>query len=423
MTSAKKSGADSRQAIVIGAGIVGICSALALQEKGFHVSVIDRDGPAEGASYGNSGVISPWSCVPQSLPGLWKSVPKMLLDRSGPLAIRWSYLPRLTPWLVKFISAGAHRRLPATADAMLAVNRPCVEIYNRLLARTGDEGLVRDCLYLHVYRTPGGANRDDLPWRLSRERGVPIEILTGGEVQEVEPELSPQIKSAVVFKQSCRSVNPGRLGKVLAARAEAQGARFLRETVEKIVPGSGGVTRVDTGQGSHSANTVILAAGAWSARLLAPLGVCVPLEAERGYHLVFKQPGLSLAHSIMDMERHCVTSSMETGLRIGGTAEFAGLDAAPDYRRARVFKKHAKALLPNLNTQSSEQWMGARPSTPDSVPVIGAVPGHPRIFCAFGHGHLGLTGAPMTGRMVAALAAGEPLNMDMTPYALDRFNG
>jgi D-amino-acid dehydrogenase len=153
------------------------------------------------------------------------------------------------------------------------------------------------------------------------------------------------------------------------------------------------------------------------------LGVRVPLEAERGYHLVFTDPGLTLNHSILDADRTFVTSSMEMGVRSAGTAEFAGLDAPPNYRRARVFARHAKALLPKLNTASSEEWMGTRPASPDSVPYIGPVPGHPRIFCGFGHGHLGLTGAPMTGHMLAALVADEPLNTDMTPYRLDRFHG
>lgn len=412
---------NSREAIVIGAGIVGICSALALQEKGFDVSIIDRDGAAEGTSFGNAGAISPWSCVPQSLPGLWKNVPKWLLDPEGPLAVRWSYAPRLTAWMLKFLQAGGSHRLPAIADAMFAVNRPSVEMYHSLLAGTDEEDLVKDCLYLHVYRNADGANLDDLPWRLRREHGASLEILKDGEVQEVEPELSPKIKSAMVVKQQGRTVNPGRLGKVLAAKAQARGAHFLRGNVERIAPGTDDSYRIDTDKGSHATKTVILAAGAWSAQLLAPLGIRVPLEAERGYHLVFKEPGLSLTHSIMDTECHFIASSMEMGVRSAGTAEFAGLDAAPDYRRARVFKRQTKALLPNLNTESTEEWMGARPSSPDSVPFIGAVPGHPRIFCAFGHGHLGLTGAPMTGRMVAALAAGEPLNLDMTPYRLDRF--
>ena len=421
--SPKLPDADAREAIVVGAGIVGVCAALALQDKGFKVSVIDRDGPAEGASYGNAGVISPWSCVPQSLPGVWKSVPKWLLDPEGPLAVRWAYAPRMLPWLVKFFRAGALQRLPAIADAMLAVNQPSVDLYRQLLAGTGEESLVQSCLYLHVYRAVAGADPNTLPWRLRRERGVPFEILRNGEIQELEPEISPEFKSAVVVKQQGRTVNPGRLGKALAAKAEARGAHFLRGRVTGIVPGPDGDYRIDTDQGGHITKTVVLAAGAWSVRLLSALGVRVPLEAERGYHLVFTDPGLTLNHSILDADRTFVTSSMEMGVRSAGTAEFAGLDAPPDYRRARIFARHTKALLPNLNTASGEEWMGTRPASPDSVPYIGPVPGHPRIFCGFGHGHLGLTGAPMTGRMLAALVTEERLNTDMTPYRLDRFHG
>lgn len=413
----------AREAIVVGAGLVGICAALALQDKGFKVSVIDRDGPAEGASYGNAGVISPWSCVPQSIPGLWKQVPKWLLDPEGPLAVRWSYAPRLTPWLMKFFQAGAAHRLPAIADAMLAVNQPSVDLYRHWLAGTGEETLVRDCFYLHVSRTVNGADPDDLPWRMRRDRGVPFEVLKEGEVQELEPEVSPQIKSAIAIKQQGRTVNPGRLGKVLAAKAESRGARFLRARVMRIVPASDGSYRIDTDQGGHTTRTVILAAGAWSVRLLSELGARVPLEAERGYHLIFTDPGLSLSHSVLDADHKFVASSMEMGVRSAGTAEFAGLDAAPNYRRARVFIGHSKALLPNLNTDVCEEWMGARPSSPDSVPYIGPLPGHPGVFCGFGHGHLGLTGAPMTGRMLAALVTQEPLNVDMAPYRLDRFSG
>ncbi len=414
--------AQPREAIVVGAGLIGICAALALQEKGFDVRIIDRDGAAEGTSSGNAGVISPWSCIPQSMPGVWKNVPKWLFDPDGPLALRWSYVPRLMPWIWKFLQSGALERLPAIADAMLAVNRPSVDMYHQLLAGGGDEDLVEDCLYLHLYRKADGANLDDLPWRLRRERGVELQVLRDGEIREIEPEVSPAFKSAMVIKKQGRTVNPGRLGKVLAAKAEAQGATFLRGNVERIVPQADGGYRIDTDQGGHTTKTVVLAAGAWSVRLLAALGVPVALEAERGYHLVFKDPGLSLKHSIMDTDRKFVTSSMEMGVRAAGTAEFAGLDAAPNYRRARVFTSLTKSLLPNLNTEAAEEWMGVRPSSPDSVPFIGEAPGHPRLFCAFGHGHLGLTGAPMTGRMIAALAADEPLNIDMTPYRVDRFS-
>ncbi len=411
----------SRDAVVVGAGIVGICAALSLLEKGFTVRVIDPEPPADGASSGNAGVISPWSCVPQTLPGLWKDVPKWLLDPDGPLALRWAYTPRLLPWLFQFFAAGNVKRLPAIADAMLTVNRPSVDLFHQLLDGTGDEDLVRDSLYLHLYRNPAGADLNNLPWRLRSERGVPLEVLRGGEIQEVEPELSTDFKAAVVIRSQGRATNPGRLGKVLAAKAEARGATFVRGRVHRLAPGVNGECRLETDQGELAAAKVVLAAGAWSARLLAPLGVKVCLEAERGYHMVFEDPGVTLNHSIMDAERKFVTSSMEMGIRSAGTAEFAGLDAPPNYRRSKVFEHLAKRILPNLNTAKKSEWMGTRPSMPDSVPCIGPVPGHPNIIGAFGHGHLGLTGAPMTGRMVAALAADEPLNLDLKPFRLDRF--
>jgi D-amino-acid dehydrogenase len=413
----------SRDAIVIGAGIVGICSALSLRERGFEVTVLDRVGPAEATSHGNAGVISPWSCVPQSMPGLWKSVPKWLLDPEGPLTVRWGYFPRMVPWLGRFLSAGALERLPAIADAMLAVNRPSLEMFQQHLAGTGEEALVRECYYLHVSRSASGANPNDVSWGLRRERNVPFDVLSGDEVREIEPALSRDIKAAIRIRQQGRTVNPGRLGKVLAAKAEAMGVGFPLAEVEGITPLPGGGYRVETKSGPREAGTVVLAAGVWSAKLLEPLGVKVSLEAERGYHLIFKDPGVSLTNSIMDADNKFVTSSMEMGIRSAGTAEFAGIDAAPNYQRAKVFAKHTKSLLPDLNIEPTEEWMGRRPSPPDSVPYIGEVPGYPRLYHGFGHGHLGLTGAPMTGRMIAAMASGEPLNIDMKPYRIDRFGG
>lgn len=422
MPDRKDKPGKEKDVTVIGAGIVGICTALALQEKGFTVRVIDPDPPADGASSGNAGVIASWSCVPQSLPGVWKKVPGWLFDPDGPLAVRWSYTPWLMPWMFRFFGAASPQRLPALADAMLTVNRPSIDLYRHFLGAVENSELVRDSLYLHVYRNPADASLELLPWRLRRERGVPLEVLKNGEIREVEPELSPEFKAAVAVKGQARAVNPGRLGTVLAAKAKARGAEFLRRRVHRLLPGTDGACRLETSQGDLSAARVVLAAGAWSARLLAPLKIKVPLEAERGYHLNFEDPGVSLNNLVLDGERKFVVSSMEMGVRCAGTAEFAGLDTAPNYRRARVFKRLAKRLLPNLNTESISEWMGTRPSTPDTVPFIGPVPGHPNIIAAFGHGHLGLTGAPMTGRMVAALAANEPLNVNMEPYRLDRFN-
>jgi len=421
MTRPAEGGPESGHVTIIGAGIVGICSALSLLEKGFSVELIDRDPPASGASHGNAGVISPWSCIPQSMPGIWRSVPKWLLDPEGPIALRWSYLPQFLPWAMRFIAAGNIRRLPAIADAMSALNRPSVKLYRQHLRGTGHEALIQNSLYVHVYRKAAAADLNQLAWRMRAERDVPFQLVNGGELQEIEPVLSPEYKAAILIKSQARALDPGGVGMALAEKARSMGAEFRRTCVNVLVQDGNGGWELQTDEGPLAADKVVLAAGAWSARLLRPLGRKVPLEAERGYHLVLRNPGISINNSIMDTERKFAVSSMNSGVRCAGTAEFAGLDEPPDYRRAKVFKRLAKNLFPDINTKDTEEWMGIRPSLPDSLPCIGTVPGYSNLFTAFGHSHYGFSMAPATGRIVAGLVSGVPSNIDLAPYRIDRF--
>jgi D-amino-acid dehydrogenase len=412
----------AREVVVLGAGLVGICTSLALREHGHAVVLIDRDEPGQGASMGNAGVISPWSCIPQSMPGVMRKVPGWMLDPEGPVALRLGYAPRMVGWLRRFIAAGAVTRLPPIADAMLALNRPNVDLYKSLVAGTEAAGLIRDAYYVYVSRDTADLDTGALGWRLRAERGVPFERIDAGALRELEPDISDDYPGAIVVKAQGRVTNPGRLGTVLADKARDHGVRILRGGVSALRPDGAGGWRLDTDDGPMSAPAVVLTAGVWSARLLATLGVNTPLEAERGYHLVFTDPGVRLNHSVHDVGGKVALSSMEMGLRCAGTAEFAGIEAAPDYRRARVFKSLARRLLPGLNPEPTTEWMGRRPSTPDSVPYIGPVPGHVNLFAGFGHGHLGLTGAPHTGRILAALVDGRDPGIDMTPYRLGRFS-
>ena len=409
------------EATVIGAGIVGICCALSLIEKGVRVRLIDRDEPGQGASYGNAGVISPWSCIPQSMPGIWKNVPKWLLDPEGPVAIRPGYALKALPWAWRFLRQGRPERVRAIAAAMEQLNRPNVDLYRHHLAGTGHENLLRESWYVHVYRKAADANLDDFAWRLRVEHGAPVEAVSAERLRELEPDLAKDYKAAIVIKDQARALAPGRIGQVLADKFRSRGGEILQASVKRLVPREGGGWGLSTDRGELEAARIVLSAGVWSARFLEPLGIRLPLEAERGYHLVFRDPGVSLNHSIMEVDAKFVASSMEMGLRAAGTAEFAGIDAAPDYRRARIFKRLTKRMLPGLNTEDTEEWMGARPSLPDSLPCIGPVPGHPDLLVAFGHSHYGLGMAPQTGRMVADLATGASPNIDITPYDLRRF--
>lgn len=406
---------------VIGAGIVGICCALSLLEKGAKVRLLDRGEPGQGASYGNAGVISPWSCVPQSMPGLWKSIPKWLLDPEGPVAIRPRYLLKAAPWALRFLRAGRADRVRAIADAMDALNRPNVDLYRHHLAGTGHEGLLRDSWYVHAYRKAAAANLEDLAWQLRAAHGAPVEAVDGNLLREIEPDLSKDYQAAILIKDQARALSPGRIGAVLADKVRTLGGEVCQVYVRRLLPRGEGGWRLTTDGGEIEARQVVMAAGAWSARLLKPLGVRVPLEAERGYHLMFRDPGVTLSHSVAEVDAKFVTSSMEAGLRSAGTAEFAGLDAAPDYRRARILKRLTKRMMPGLNTEDTEEWMGARPSLPDSLPCIGPVPGHPGLFAAFGHSHYGLGMAPMTGRIIGDLATGASPNLDLSPYGIGRF--
>lgn len=408
---------------VVGAGIVGICSALSLQERGLAVTLIDPNPPAEAASYGNAGVISTWSCIPQSMPGIWKNVPKWLFDAEGPVALRWSYLPKFFPWMLQFFAAGRADRIGAISDAMLQLHRPTVDLYRHHLAGTGHEDLIRDSNYVFVYRDPAKANLNGIEWRMRQERGVPIERIDAGALHEIEPDISPDYQAAILVKDQARAMDPGAIGKALAEKFERAGGTFLRARVHDLTPIDGDRVRIDTDQGPFNADRVILAAGPWSAQLLKSRKMKVPLESERGYHIIFNDPGATLNNSIMVTDSKFVASSMNMGIRCAGTAEFAGLDYPPDYSRAHILAGPAKRLIPKLNTDTREVWMGQRPSFPDTLPAIGPVPGMPNVIAAFGHGHLGLTAAPMTGRIVAGLAVGETPNIDITPYSIGRFAG
>lgn len=418
---------ESLDIAVIGAGAVGIATALSLVERGARVDVFDRDPPAAGASYGNAGVIAPGGVVPQSLPGLWPSVPRWLLDPEGPLTVRPSHWLRFLPWALRFLAAGSIRRLPAISDAMRALSGPGADLYRQNLSGTGAEHLIVDSCYIHAFKDPAKIDLDGIGWRLRRERGVVLHQVDATELHRLEPALSPAYKAAVVMEGQARALDPGSVGRAVAAKAEALGARFHRRSVSGVHPGPDGGWRITStdaeGQDGteHDARIVVLAAGAWSAGFLEPLGIRIPLQGERGYHVMLAEPGITLNNSIMDTDGKFVSSSMADGIRCAGTAEFATLDSPPDWRRAEVLVRQAKRLFPEIDVSRMSRWMGTRPSFPDSLPMIGPVPGYEGLIAAFGHAHYGFNMAPATGRLVAGLITGATPNTDLAPYAVDRF--
>jgi D-amino-acid dehydrogenase len=413
--------ASDRTAIVIGAGIVGVCCGIELLRRGWQVTLIDRVEPGEACSFGNAGILAAQAVVPVSVPGILRKVPRMLVDRESPLTVRLGSLPTTLPWLWHFVRSANLAKVEHSADAMSTLNRTSLELHQALAREAGVPDLVRPTKYLYVHRKASELDvATGLSWRLRRERGSEIEVLDGQALREAEPELSPEYTRGVLLGPIGYTLNPFRLTQAYAAHFVRTGGHVLKADVRTLRPDGGTVT-VETSAGARVASAAVIAAGAWSAALVRPLGLKIPLIAERGYHMTFANPGITLNHVVSEVELQFAVTPMEMGLRVAGTEELGRPDDAPDWRRAEVLKRQARRMFPRLNLAQSSQWMGPRPGTPDSLPAIGPIPGHPNIFIAAGHGHLGLTGGPNTGRLVAAMASGERLNERMEPFAPERF--
>lgn len=410
-----------RNVTVIGAGIVGIACALYLQRDGHRTIVVDRLPPGEGCSAGNAGVLSSGSCLPMNMPGTLRNVPRWLLDPLGPLAVSWAYLPRLLPWLVRFARGATAERVARVADALRALHRTTVDSYLDLARDAGCQELIRPSGYLHVYESEARFGKDVLLWEMRRARGVTVEFLGAQEIRELDSSLAPIFKRAAFMPDHGYARNPLRLVQALAAHFARAGGTLHRGEVRDFELGPRGASRIHTDDGTLDVDVLLIAAGAWSGALCRRLGNRVPLESERGYHVTIDKPGIEPRHPITFADHHFVATPMEMGLRLAGTDELAGLAAPPNYARARVLLDLGRRMFKGLDPTRYTMWMGHRPGTPDTLPVIGRSPRFADVYFAFGHGHTGLTAAPMTGQLIADLVAGRNPRIDVMPFRVDRF--
>ena len=408
-----------RRVVVVGAGILGVACARFLQRDGHAVTVIDPREPGDGASFGNAGVVANCDVAPLSMPGVLRRVPGMLLDPSGPLVLRWRYLPKIAPWLFAFLKAS--RRSDEIAAALAPLLAGASEAYERLLREAAARGLVRHTGWLKVFSSQAAFGEMAEECRLMRRYGVRFETLEADEIRRLEPGLAPIFARGLFFPDCAQVVNPKRLVETLARAFVADGGQILREAATgfDLAPGRRAVA---TDRGRHPAEAVVLAAGAWSRPLAAALGARVPLDTERGYHAMFPlaEPGLERPTLWWDEAINLVP--MEHGLRLTSGVEFAGLAAPPDYRRIDRLARRARAMLPALAEMPLSRWLGFRPSLPDSLPVLGASARHEGVYFAFGHQHLGITLGPVSGRIIADLVAGRDPGIDLDPYRAERWN-
>ena len=407
--------------LVVGAGIIGTSLAYALQKRGRSVVLLDKGEVGRGASFGNMASIAVTEFMPASRPSVWRQIPGWMLDPEGPVRVRPSYMPKLIPWFARFVSAsrpGKLRELEAQGAVL------CKRVYDDLLPLLRETGLegeltAEGCLSLYTDEAEFRADREHI--EILERFGFPHQRLTGAEARELEPELSDSIGMAVLFPQNRSLRDPHRLVMKLAEAFQAMGGRIERGEVAGF-DRDGRIAGVRLTDGrSLAADEVVLCAGAHTGRLSKMLGEPMPLETERGYHTQIMSPGLSMRHSIIWPARAFMVTPTAGGIRVGGTVEMAGLDAAPDYRRARITVKRAQAALPNLRRENATEWMGHRPAFPDTVPVMSASAKVPGVFYATGHGHLGVTYAATNARLMADLITGAAPPIDMRPYRVDRF--
>ncbi len=406
--------------IVLGAGVAGLSTAVYLQRAGRMVTVIDPLGPAGGASFGNAGMISADTAAPIAMPGMLAKVPGWLTDSKGPLVVRPGYLPKAAPWLWRWVRAGRLDRVMAISDAMRALHKDAFACWAELVGPDVFAALVRRSGQIQVWEgegeTPGAAVE-----RQIRERhGLEAQVLTADDLQQMLPGIARTAKRGLLVPGNGYTVSPVRLVGALADALRQAGGQIVAERALKIIPRDGGYM-VMTNIANRTAPAVVVATGAWAKQVLSPLGITVPLETERGYHAMLPDPSIELRYTLSYKSRGFGITPMAEGLRAAGSVEIAGLEAAPDERRAEILAGHARALFPDLKHGTPRLWMGFRPSTPDSLPVLGDVPGRPGLFLAFGHGHFGMTGGPPSGRLVSALMTGAAPPIDPAPFGIRRF--
>ena len=413
---------DSRKTVaIIGAGIVGVSTAIWCLRDGHEVILIDRKGPAEGASHGNGGVLASNGIIPVSVPGLLRNVPGLLFGRDQPLFLKWGYLPRLAPWLVRFLRHANARDVRKRAAAMTGIVSDSLAEHQDLARNTGAEKWICPADYVFLYRDRAHFEGDSLGWQIRAEHGYTWEELEGAALRDYDSAFGPSIGFGVRCPDHGRISDPGRYVKDLARHAESLGARLLIGEATDVVQENGQVTGLRVGGETVSCDSVVLAAGAWSGSLSRMLGVKVPMESERGYHLELWEPSIMPRSPVMIAAAKFVATPMEGRLRLAGIVELGGLDAPPSRAPFRLLERQIRKAMPGIAWKDTVEWMGHRPSVADSTPLIGPVPGVAGALMAFGHDHVGLTGGPRTGRLVSQLVAGRKPNLDLTPYSPARY--
>ncbi len=409
-----------KSVMVIGAGVVGTATALWLAKDGHAVTLVDRRQPGTATSFGNAGSIAVGSVYPVSTPGNWKQVPKMLFDPAAPLALKPSHLVKMLPFVAKFLAAAS--KTDELSRQLRALTVEAGNAHTQLMKDHRIEGIVKPVGWLKVYKDEAGFAKTADERRIQAERGVRSETLNADELRQLEPNLSRDYTIGYHQPDNGFVTSPVALTTAYAEAFRSLGGTILHEQVMRMETGPEGVTKVVTDLGIHTPDEIVICTGAYTQSLTRPLGLNILLEAERGYHVNIAHEGEHLLRRPTTLGEHSlVLAPMRDGMRLTTGSEFNAIDAEPDFRRIRRLIPMARKALPGLEGEVTREWVGNRPSTPDSLPVLGRSGTLRNVYFNVGHGHIGLTLSARTGRLVADLISGKDPGIDLTAFRAERF--
>jgi D-amino-acid dehydrogenase len=407
--------------IVVGAGIVGVSCAIWLQRDGHDAILVDRKGPASGTSHGNAGVLAAGAVIPVTTPGLTMKAPGMLFDPNSPLFLKWRYLPKLLPFLRHYMRHANDAHVDVYGSAMSTLLHDTVDQHRALAAGTGAEKFISDEDYCFGYATKAAFEADAYGWEKRTAAGFKYEVVSGEDYVNVDPSYGDAFEVVVRCKNHGRISDPGKYVQTLADHFVAQGGTLRVRDVQDIEVNDGAITMLNTSHGDMTADKIVFAMGPWSKKIAHKLGVKVPFESERGYHLEFINPSTMPKNPMMIASGKFVLTPMDGRLRAAGVIEFGGLENGPRDGPIEFLKRQVAEILPDLKYDSIVEWMGHRPAPADSLPLIGANDAAGKSYSAFGHQHVGLTGGPKSGRIIADLIGGKRVNIDLAPFDPNKF--
>ena len=406
---------------IVGAGIQGVCNALFLQKKGFQVTLFDREDPgSQAASYGNAGHFSPYASVPVNRPDILTDVPSMLLSSTGPLALKWNYVPRMLPWFLKFIKNCSKKNMMHTAKYMHQILDLALPAYDELFEEIDLSGLVENKGIMYIWNDQNLKSRE-LEINIRNEIGAEQQLLHKKEIHDLEPNIKNIYHAGVFYKKARHARNPGKIWVKLFEDFVKKGGKFLKLNIHKIdFDENSPVLRSEAQR--FIFDKLVICCGAFSKKLTDNLHENIPLDTERGYHIHYKGFDNLISRPVVFQNRGFGMTPMEQGLRVVGTVEFGGLSNPLSKSRIKNLVDNAKFLLDGLPDHHDDEWLGFRPTLPDYLPVIGSSKNYNNVYYSFGHHHLGWTLAAISGKIISKMISNENTNLDLEPYSSLRFS-